>query len=723
MRSRMTIGYWCALLMAYVALTPASVMADVDMTRACAWRTVDPGELGVGTDPDGYWGAVFDGRYVYFVPFDNGSGYHGEVLRYDTVGNLEEASSWATFDPSANGIGDDPQGFMFAVYDGRYIYFTPYNNGSGSYGQILRYDTNSVFDSPASWAAFDAGDHGVGDDPDGYAGGVFDGRYVYFSPYDNGTVHHGEVLRLDTTGDFENASSWSTYDAGANGVGDQYGYVGAAFDGRYVYFVPNCTTDTAHHGEVRRYDTTGDFTDVASWSAYDPGENGVGNDPDGYVGAVFDGRHIYFVPYWDDPIQHGQVLRFDTEGVFDNAASWEAFDPGDNGVGDDPDGYIGGVYDGQYVWFVPCHNGTTCHSEMLRYDPAGGFSDTAAWETFDPSTLGITNGFEGHADAAFDGRYIYFAPLNWTSQHGEVLRFDTGTCPGDFDDDGFIASADYDAFVLCLAAGGSVSPECEPGDFDSDADVDCDDWEAFIPAWTESGVPIAPPQCPCPVFDAPQTEDPIVAKNRHLSFIGGNPGMQTAMRVTLVDLPAPFDAYNETIMWVGEPSEYCENAGQDQPPGEGCGPAPGLADNIYTAATLQCEPLFRDWGLDGVINVYHEAIVPGGAYVVQSVEQTCDRAAELNYSPPLEFATSVWGDVVRDCSTDPCGPPDGSVGISTDVTALLDKFKNLAGAPSKARSDIEPALPDQLLNITDVTLALDAFRGITYPFEVSEPCP
>ena len=54
---------------------------------------------------------------------------------------------------------------------------------------------------------------GVGNDPDGYRGGVFDGRFIYFAPEKNGSTSHGEVLRYDTTGLFSAASSWSTYDA------------------------------------------------------------------------------------------------------------------------------------------------------------------------------------------------------------------------------------------------------------------------------------------------------------------------------------------------------------------------------------------------------------------------------------------------------------------------------------------------------------------------------
>ena len=59
-------------------------------------------DCAVGTecsDPDGYRGAVFDGRYVYFVPDNNGGSDHGEVLRYDTFKGTEipTVSHWGLF--------------------------------------------------------------------------------------------------------------------------------------------------------------------------------------------------------------------------------------------------------------------------------------------------------------------------------------------------------------------------------------------------------------------------------------------------------------------------------------------------------------------------------------------------------------------------------------------------------------------------------------------------
>ncbi len=176
-------------------------------------------------------------------------------------------------------------------------------------------------------------------------------------------------------------------------------------------------------------------------------------------------------------------------------------------------------------------------------------------------------------------------------------------------------------------------------------------------------------------------------------------------------------------MWVGMPREVCENAGQDTPPEGGCARAPGLESRVFHVADLQCWSDYTDWSTYGTIHVHHRDIIPSGTYHIQEIKYQCDRAKERNYSVPLELTTSMWGDVVSNCITTPCGPPDGTVGIPTDVTAVLDKFKNLRGAPIKARCDIEPSEPDLVINVPDVMYALDAFRGFGYPFEPGpDPC-
>ena len=49
-----------------------------------------------------------------------------------------------------------------------------------------------------------------------------------------------------------------------------------------------------------------------------------GLDSKGFLGATFDGRYIYYVPYG----QSGVVLRFDTRGRFTDRTNWVSFDAG-----------------------------------------------------------------------------------------------------------------------------------------------------------------------------------------------------------------------------------------------------------------------------------------------------------------------------------------------------------------------------------------------------------
>ena len=68
---------------------------------------------------------------------------------------------------------------------------------------------------------------------------------------------------------------------------------------------------------------------------------------------------------------------------------------------------------------------------------------------------------------------------------------------------------------------------------------------------------------------------------------------------------------------------------------------------------------------------------------------------------------------------------DMGVIIVTDILAMIDKFANRAGAPAKARADLEPAALDMKINISDVTFGLDGFRGLPYYFAppAAGPCP
>ncbi|MFM1549908.1 MAG: hypothetical protein ACKJSG_10940, partial [Lentisphaeria bacterium] len=154
-----------------------------------------------GLDTRGFFGAVFDGRYVYFVPQSTGTGsagrvtgQHGKVLRYDTQAEFNEASSWNAFDASETS-GLQTRGYYGAVFDGRYVFFIPRTDGVDLHSRMLRYDTHGEFTSPGSWLAHDIG-HAIS-----WQSAAFDGRYIYGCPgyeEDRKTDHCAVMLRYDT---------------------------------------------------------------------------------------------------------------------------------------------------------------------------------------------------------------------------------------------------------------------------------------------------------------------------------------------------------------------------------------------------------------------------------------------------------------------------------------------------------------------------------------------
>lgn len=222
-----------------------------------------------------------------------------------------------------------------------------------------------------------------------------------------------------------------------------------------------------------------------------------------------------------------------------------------------------------------------------------------------------------------------------------------------------------------------------------------------------------PDECECPPA-VPFRDTPPMTNNRFLTVIPGNVGQQTALRVTFVNLPSPFDIWNGAEMWVGPTSAVSENGGAVEP-------VPEFAD--FNAATLRCDPYYTDWGAGSVIHVFHEGIVPLGIYQIRAIDDVCDAGIESNFSTPIEIATAAWGDTVEDLSTTPPGPPDGVVQI-IDTLAVIGRFGSQPGSIVKARADLFPGCLDMTINITDVLAAVTGFQGLDYPFErtADNPC-
>ena len=85
---------------------------------------------------------MYDCKNVYFVPFlaDGSKTFHSETLRYDTEGNFQGKDAWSAYNPVTSGSWNIPQGYDGAVFDGRYIYFAP-THDNVNHGTVLRYDT------------------------------------------------------------------------------------------------------------------------------------------------------------------------------------------------------------------------------------------------------------------------------------------------------------------------------------------------------------------------------------------------------------------------------------------------------------------------------------------------------------------------------------------------------------------------------------------------------
>lgn len=412
-------------------------------------------------DCRGYFGAVFDGRYVYFVPEHAPDlvETHAVVLRYDTHAPFDEKTSYTAYDAQSTS-GIETRGYYGGAFDGRYVYFIPRQQHCDfAHSRLLRLDTHGDFHDANSWSA-----HDIGREQSSQSA-AFDGRYLYLCPGYSGDplLQHegcGNVIRYDTTAPFQQQSSYQEFDLVTAFGARAACFDGGAFDGRYVYFAP------LENGVVMRYDSAADFRNAASWQSFDALPFGTSM----FVGIVFDGRWMYFVAY-----NTGKIVRFDTTRDFENPQSWQVFDA--SGTGNlRCGGYDGGYFDGRYVYFVPFayfeNDQFDFHADFLRYDTTQNFQNTASWQAVDASN---TSGLRslGYNAGAFDGRYFYCAPwrqgrgrtADTAGIHGNILRYDTLGADGSFSlracdyghNGGLCASTPGPSFVINTREGRVLS--------------------------------------------------------------------------------------------------------------------------------------------------------------------------------------------------------------------------------------------------------------------------
>jgi hypothetical protein len=272
----------------YVYYAPNSTPNKIHVARydtqasfeaPAAWSTFNVAPV-AASDVASFQGAVFDGRYVYFIPdTDERDALGGKVLRYDSQSPFDAAASWSMFDTVR--VNPKAQTFSGGAFDGRYLYMAPAATKEGARGFAARYDTQASFEQTSSWSAFDT----TVLDPWAYefGGAMFDGRYVYFAARTG-----GKTPRYDTHGAFEDPLSWSLFDAQRFVREQPQHFGGVVFDGRFAYFLSSATFGA-------RYDTTADFAEPQSWSGFAKTATPFSGDTP-TTGGLFDGRYLYFIP-------------------------------------------------------------------------------------------------------------------------------------------------------------------------------------------------------------------------------------------------------------------------------------------------------------------------------------------------------------------------------------------------------------------------------------------
>lgn len=191
-------------------------------------------------------------------------------------------------------------------------------------------------------------------------------------------------------------------------------------------------------------------------------------------------------------------------------------------------------------------------------------------------------------------------------------------------------------------------------------------------------------------------------KSRFISFDPRSAGTLGAIEVTLADLPAPFDAFNGEVRFVGPPQAFESNGDE----------------GVFYAAELQCEPWLGNFVGIETLHVFGSAVVPGATYDVRV--NSCDLLEPTFYSAPTALGTGLWGDIVEPFGGEGEAQPD-----VLDILSAVDKLLGSPGAPIRARTKFVPSLvdPSRKTDINDVLAVVDSFLGQPYPFSGPQVCP
>jgi len=336
------------------------------------------------------YGGAFDGRYIWFGDM----GLTGRIVRFDPV-----TATSATYNlPS--GV---PSGFFGAVFDGQNIWFIPNTGGNlvkvdKDTGTVTGYDqwpagvpptsrhfTGGAFDGQYLWLAPNGNNSNevvrvkVSDGtmtgyplPDGVAGSffgaVYDEQNVWLIPNGGNAL----VKINPANGTMTTHSNWP---AGFTTTGS---FSGGIFDGEYIWLIP------AGADRIIRLDpATNTMTGYNNWP------DGFNKAQNIYFSGAFDGQNIWFTPFIG-----GQMLKLDKA-----TGEMKSYDIS----GCSNPSFLGTVFDGQQLWLT---SHSAISATLTRVSTAGPGSDpgspVVANGTLTPSSLTFSSAGLSWAKATDD---------------------------------------------------------------------------------------------------------------------------------------------------------------------------------------------------------------------------------------------------------------------------------------------------------------------------------
>ncbi len=223
---------------------------------------------------------------------------------------------------------------------------------------------------------------------------------------------------------------------------------------------------------------------------------------------------------------------------------------------------------------------------------------------------------------------------------------------------------------------------------------------------------------------APDAAGSQFSKSRFISFSvpTTDAGSETALGVELTSLHHPllpadaqdFSAFEGQVRYVnlyrdsgtGDPILDCEDS--------------AALGTTFKCATLGCAPEYADWaGLfgGGVLHVTGAGIVPSSTYNVSTLSVICtgQEATCASVSDSLPIETSIWGNV-----------DDNPLLNVSDIVGVVDSVGQIPPAFFEPRSLLRGDVPNPLTdtqNVLDVTLSVDAVKGLAFPYAGPQVCP